>query len=743
MKKRLLISIVVLLFSYILMSTKPALAATHTHTDDCYNGAVHVHTGNSTSGEGCYGGVNCHVHTGNSSSGGGCYGGINYHSHTGSSSSGGGCYGSPVYHSHTGNSTSGGGCYGSAIYHSHTGNSTSGGGCYGKANYHVHTGNSTSGGGCYGKVNYHVHTGNSTSGGGCYGQANYHVHTGNSTSGGGCYGKANYHNHVSGCYGTCNAIIGSNGICPSCGGANMPGFHCPRTVLKCGKTTSTIVSYSINCGKTTSTIVSYSINCGKTTSTIVSYSMNCGKTTSTIVSYSMNCGKTTTTIESYALNCGKTTSSITGYALNCGKTTSTIDRYSLSCGKSTSYIESYYMNCGKTTSTIVSYYINCGKTAGYYYNGSTRVSPICNTVVDSIIPTNPAQTITQGGTIDTTATATYLDGSTGTISCSAVGFDTYTIGDQIVILTYVGLVGNAKTTGIRSCTMSVNVKVDAVTVTVGASNLPNSISNYQNSRWYKFTTSQPGYYIISSTGNADTSVQLYDSSVTLLGTNLNGASDGRNFRLGYSLAENQTYYFEINISSSSVNIPYYYRVDENLDTWIGLTEGGSWVPDAQTYDPDGWTTGVIKCVYLTPQQAAAYSCMIDQTFIYRLQDGAYAAADAVAITYALSGAKAKSLIVKAIVDKYGESAIVAGIFAFIQGAKIVNLEIPSATELLQQDIDNKTSNFTNGLLIKNEVIMGNTYTFYETWNCGTTYVAYGEPRYKGHFTPGDIQVAFY
>ena len=55
--------------------------------------------------------------------------------------------------------------------------------------------------------------------------------------------------------------------------------------------------------------------------------MNCGKTASTVESYSLGCGKTTSTIESYSLGCGKVTTTIEGYALGCGKTTSTIEGY--------------------------------------------------------------------------------------------------------------------------------------------------------------------------------------------------------------------------------------------------------------------------------------------------------------------------------------------------------------------------------------------------------------------------------
>jgi Zn finger protein HypA/HybF involved in hydrogenase expression len=82
---------------------------------------------------------------------------------------------------------------------------------------------------------------------------------------------------------------------------------------------------------------------------------------------------------------------------------------------------------------------------------------ICNQIVTSITATNPIQTIAIGNPIITTATATYLDGHTGTVVCSS-NFDSNKIGLQTVTLTYSGLVGSAKTTGTRTCTVNVTVK---------------------------------------------------------------------------------------------------------------------------------------------------------------------------------------------------------------------------------------------------------------------------------------------
>ncbi len=84
------------------------------------------------------------------------------------------------------------------------------------------------------------------------------------------------------------------------------------------------------------------------------------------------------------------------------------------------------------------------------------VTPICNQVVISITATNPTQTVTKGGSMITTATATYLDGHTATVNCTS-NFNPNLVGNQTVTLTYTGLVGNAKTVGSRTCTVNVTV----------------------------------------------------------------------------------------------------------------------------------------------------------------------------------------------------------------------------------------------------------------------------------------------
>ncbi len=110
---------------------------------------------------------------------------------------------------------------------------------------------------------------------------------------------------------------------------------------------------------------------------------------------------------------------------------------------------------GRINKTLVNEY-QCGK--------DQDETPICDQVVTSITPTNPNQTIIQGENIISTATATYLDGHTGTVNCTVSGFNANVVGTQTATLTYQGLVGNARTTGTRTCTVNVTVK-SAKTIT--------------------------------------------------------------------------------------------------------------------------------------------------------------------------------------------------------------------------------------------------------------------------------------
>ena len=98
------------------------------------------------------------------------------------------------------------------------------------------------------------------------------------------------------------------------------------------------------------------------------------------------------------------------------------------------------LSCGLGNSTV----IECGKTEDYYDSNGNKLNPCCGQIMVSINPTHPTQTIYNGDRIITTATVTYLDGSTNVVICSS-SFNNNQIGyGQIATITYYGL--NSSTT---------------------------------------------------------------------------------------------------------------------------------------------------------------------------------------------------------------------------------------------------------------------------------------------------------
>ena len=143
---------------------------------------------------------------------------------------------------------------------------------------------------------------------------------------------------------------------------------------------------------------------------------------------------------------------------------------------------------------------------------SEDTTPICNQVVTSIIATNPTQTVKKGEAIITTVTATYLDGHTDIVTCTS-DFNTNQVGDQIVTLSYSGLVGNAKTTETRTCT--INVKVLPIRSLTSIAVLP----EYQDIQRYSLPV-----FTVSANYDDGTSKVLNSSEYSVSG--FNGASIG-------------------------------------------------------------------------------------------------------------------------------------------------------------------------------------------------------------------------
>ena len=129
---------------------------------------------------------------------------------------------------------------------------------------------------------------------------------------------------------------------------------------------------------------------------------------------------------------------------------------------------------------------------------------VCNQVVTSITATSPTQSVEMGEGIITTATATYLDGHTGTVSCTS-NFNPNVAGTQIVTLTYSGLVGNAKTIGTRTCTT--NVTVRGGTIPASLTVTPSSYTVYHGQ--------EPTYYVkVTYVGG---SIKVLSSGYTITG----------------------------------------------------------------------------------------------------------------------------------------------------------------------------------------------------------------------------------
>ena len=80
--------------------------------------------------------------------------------------------------------------------------------------------------------------------------------------------------------------------------------------------------------------------------------------------------------------------------------------------------------------------------------------PVCNEIIKSIVPTNPVQVIYKGEALITTATATYLDGSTRVVVCNTT-FNTNNLGTNLnAILSHTG-----KDTATTTKTLTNNITV--------------------------------------------------------------------------------------------------------------------------------------------------------------------------------------------------------------------------------------------------------------------------------------------
>ena len=114
-------------------------------------------------------------------------------------------------------------------------------------------------------------------------------------------------------------------------------------------------------------------------------------------------------------------------------------------------------------------YPPCPYEAGEYYDGSPA-EPVCSQVVTSLVPVSPVQTIMIGESPDIQAVASFLDGTTKTVTCSYTDFHANVYGTaQTVTLSYGTYHDTAKNPGAKTCTISVTVQ-GYYSLTVSSSN---------------------------------------------------------------------------------------------------------------------------------------------------------------------------------------------------------------------------------------------------------------------------------
>lgn len=105
------------------------------------------------------------------------------------------------------------------------------------------------------------------------------------------------------------------------------------------------------------------------------------------------------------------------------------------------------------------YYKSCGKINGAHYIGNSQVlNTSCNQVVTSLTPVAPTQTLAIGGSPNVQAVATFLDGSSNTVTCTFTGFNTGVYNTpQTVTLSYGAYSDSAKIAQPKKTTMTVTI----------------------------------------------------------------------------------------------------------------------------------------------------------------------------------------------------------------------------------------------------------------------------------------------
>ncbi|MBQ7048541.1 MAG: InlB B-repeat-containing protein, partial [Clostridia bacterium] len=109
-----------------------------------------------------------------------------------------------------------------------------------------------------------------------------------------------------------------------------------------------------------------------------------------------------------------------------------------------------------------------------------------------------------------------------------------------------------------------------------------TISTGGDMKYYSYTPSTSGKYVIYSTGSVDTKVHLYDENLNEL-TNNDDGGDNRNFRLEYNLTASTKYIFGVKYYSSSTTgtIPFTFG---KVYTITYNANGGTGSPAFQSKD---------------------------------------------------------------------------------------------------------------------------------------------------------------
>jgi len=173
-------------------------------------------------------------------------------------------------------------------------------------------------------------------------------------------------------------------------------------------------------------------------------------------------------------------------------------------------------------------------------NTTTTTSKTLSSIAITTLPTKTVYVI--GENLDTSGmvvTATYSDGSTASVtSYSTSSFDSSTAGVKTITVSY-----NSKTTTFTVRVIGGNSRETAITLTENKFS-DGYIVNTGGEQWFKFTATAATQYIHFDPGTlSDVYVQLYDSSNTAVGSNVNLYSSSTN--TSQTVTVSSVYYIKV------------------------------------------------------------------------------------------------------------------------------------------------------------------------------------------------------